>query len=401
VRLTVLSPVGVIGGAERVLLAAVRQLRKLRPGWEISAVLAGDGPLAPALAALGAAVVVVPLPPILAATGDTRLRGSGVVNLFRGSWQAAAGVPGGWEFVRRARAAVRRMRPGVVHSNGLKTHLLAAAIRPRSAAVVWHIHDFYSHRPLAGKLLRRLRADIAVAISDSVRRDTERVLPGLPVRLVRNAVDTGHFAPAGRDPAELDHLAGLPPASVVRVGLVATYANWKGHLVFLDALARVPEVRGFIIGGPIYATAGSQVTRAEMEARVERLGLRGRVGYVPFQPDPADVYRMLDVVVHASTRPEPFGLTIAEAMACGRAVVAARAGGAAELFEPGVDGLAHEPGDAAGLADTIRRLSSDPLFREKLGANARAGALERFREDRFGREMVAVYESVHAATQET
>src|SRR4029077_20956171 len=101
----------------------------------------------------------------------------------------------------------------------------------------------------------------AIAISEAVRRDTEAVLPGLTISLVRNAVDTNHFTPADRDGAELDRLAGLAPAEpgVVRVGLVATYANWKGQDVFLDALARLPatgpRVRGYLVGGPIYATA--------------------------------------------------------------------------------------------------------------------------------------------------
>src|SRR5262249_22818688 len=104
-------------------------------------------------------------------------------------------------------------------------------------------------------------------------------LPGLAISVVRNAVDTDHFAPADRDGAELDRIAGLPPADpgTVRVGLVATYANWKGQDVFLDALARLPasgpRVRGFIVGGPIYATAGSQFTRDELERRAESNGI--------------------------------------------------------------------------------------------------------------------------------
>jgi len=60
--------------------------------------------------------------------------------------------------------------------------------------------------------------------------------------------------------------------------------------------------------------------------------IENRVGFVPFQDNPADVYRALDIVVHASTKPEPFGRTIVEAMACGKPVIAAQTGGAAELF---------------------------------------------------------------------
>ena len=176
---------------------------------------------------------------------------------------------------------------------------------------------------------------------------------------------------------------------------MATYANWKGHDVFLDALARLPAtgptVRGYVVGGPIYATVGSQFTRDELERRAAANGLAGRVGFIPFQPDPADVYRMLDVAVHASIRPEPFGLTIVEAMACGKPVVVAAAGGAAELFTPGHDGLGHTPGDAKGLTDAIARLAADPELRARLGANARRTAVERFSQERYGREIAAVF----------
>jgi glycosyltransferase involved in cell wall biosynthesis len=176
---------------------------------------------------------------------------------------------------------------------------------------------------------------------------------------------------------------------------VATYANWKGQDVFLDALARLPAtgppVRGYIVGGPIYATAGSQFTRDELEQRAAANGLAGRVGFIPFQTDPADMYRMLDVAVHASIRPEPFGLTIVEAMGCGKPVVVSAAGGAQELFIPEYDGLGHAPGDATGLADAIARLAADPALRARLGTNARRTAIERFSHERYGREMAAIY----------
>ena len=154
---------------------------------------------------------------------------------------------------------------------------------------------------------------------------------------------------------------------MIRVGLVATYANWKGQDVFLDALARLPSsgplVRGYVIGGPIYATAASQFTLDELQQRAAANGLDGRVGFIPFQTDTADVYRMLDVVVHASVRPEPFGLTNVEAMSCGKPVIVSAAGGAVELFTPDVDGLGHAPGDTAGLAAAIARLCAAPNSR--------------------------------------
>ena len=236
-----------------------------------------------------------------------------------------------------------------------------------------------------------------LANSTSVAADVTAALrPSVPVHVVHNAVDLRTFAPDG--PVEdLDRRAGLAPAAatVVRVGLLATFARWKGHEVFLRALAAIPgdvPVRGYVIGGSMYDTAGSEHTMDELQALAARLGLGGRVGFTGFLP-PAPAMRALDVVVHASTRPEPFGLVIAEAMACGRRVITSASGGAAELVNDGEDALTHVPGDAASLSACITRVARDPVLRRELGTRARASACRRFDSDRLAREVVAVYET--------
>jgi glycosyltransferase involved in cell wall biosynthesis len=78
-------------------------------------------------------------------------------------------------------------------------------------------------------------------------------------------------------------------------------------------------------------------------------------------------------------------------MGCGKPVVVAAAGGAAELFTPGHDGLGHTPGDVIGLTDAIARLAADPGLRTQLGTNARRTAVERFSQERYGREIAAVF----------
>lgn len=380
-RVCFLSPVGVVGGAERVLLAWAAAAGDAVTD-HLSAVLLADGPLRDRLAELGVAVEVVPIPAALAALGDTALKaGRGGRSLAR----LVVSAPAALQFLRRLRSTLHDLRPDLIHSNGLKTHILASITAPPRTPVVWHLHDFYSERPVAKWALKLARRGPVggVAISEAVRRDVATLLPGFPITTVRNTVDTDRFSPGPTDPTELDALAGLPPASAgtVRVGLVATYANWKGHGVFLDALAKLPRdlpVRGYVVGGPIYATAGSQVSRAELEQRAEALGLTGRVGFVPFQPDPVRVYRSLDIVVHASTRPEPFGLTIAEAMSCSRAVIVASAGGAKELFTDGIDAIGHRPGDVEDLASAIRRLVDDTSFRASLERTARETAVRSF-----------------------
>ena len=181
------------------------------------------------------------------------------------------------------------------------------------------------------------------------------------ITTVYNAVNLDRFKADG-NVAPLDELSGLPPAppGTIRVGLVATFARWKGHEVFLRALAALPagvSVRGYIIGAPVYQTRGSQYSMAELRAMAAQLGLTGRVGFTGFVDDVSAAMRALDIVVHASTQPEPFGLSIIEAMACGKPVIASRAGGAAEIVEASGGALFHSPGDAADLANRIAQLA--------------------------------------------
>jgi glycosyltransferase involved in cell wall biosynthesis len=179
------------------------------------------------------------------------------------------------------------------------------------------------------------------------------------------------------------------------VGLVGTFGRWKGHEVFLRALAHVPPalgVRGYVIGGPVYETDGSQHSVEELTRMARELGLAGRVGFTGFTAAP-EAIRALDVVVHASTRPEPFGLVIAEAMASGRAVITTATGGAAELVAPGETALTHLPGSERELAACIARLAGDSSFRADLGSRAKTAA-SRFDADRMAGELVSMYEEV-------
>jgi glycosyltransferase involved in cell wall biosynthesis len=241
------------------------------------------------------------------------------------------------------------------------------------------------------------RASALVANSKSVALDLERSLHHAPTpEVIYNAVDTNRFSPDGGK-IDLDEASGLPPAGpgCIRVGLVATFARWKGHDIFLRALATLPatpQVRGYIVGGGQYRTTSSQVSREELVSIARSLGIRNRLGFVEFQRDTAPVYRALDVAVHASTAPEPFGLALVEAMACGRAVVFSAAGGALEAASDGVTALAHLPGDSGQLAEAIRCLAQDSGLRWRLGVAARQSVCDRFSRARLGSALARAYE---------
>lgn len=297
------------------------------------------------------------------------------------------------------RRTLKELQPDIVHTNGFKMHVLGAWAHPANTPVIWHVRDYVSTRPLMKRLLRMHAGRCAAAIgnSESVARDIQKVCgPQLETLCVYNAIDLKRYSPMG-EKMDLDSLAGLTLASpnTVRIGLAATLAHWKGHTVFLRALARLPKnlpYRAYVIGGPIYQTDNSQRTLDELRALAAELGIADRVGFTGYVADTASAIRALDILVHASTQPEPFGRVIAEGMACGRAVICSAAGGAAELIADGQDALAHPPGDDAALAERIAELVRDPELRTRLGRAARITAERRFERGRLSEEVIPLYQ---------
>jgi glycosyltransferase involved in cell wall biosynthesis len=399
-RLVCVTTSAAFGGAETSLLTMLTALRKLEPAWRITVVTPGPGPLAERCRDLCFDAVELPFPPALALLGETgaigsRQAASTRLHLGLRGLDAAASLPG---YLRSLRAALANARATIVHTNGVKAHIAAALIKPAPVRLVWHLHDYVRSRRLSMRLMRPLarRADAIVANSESVLADARAAFEtASPLVRIYNAVDGRAFSPDGpRLP--LAELSGLPPDDgLVRIGLVATFARWKGHEVFLDAVQRLAgrfPVRGYVVGGALYETAGSQWSRGELEAKVNERGLSGIVGLTGQTDDVPSALRALDIVVHASTAPEPFGMVIAEGMAAQRAVVAARAGGAAELFEDGVTAMGYPPGDAEALAGRLAQLIEDRAGRDALGVSARGAALERFSPAR----MAAAFREVYA-----
>lgn len=406
-RVVFLNPSGQIGGAEVALLDMLASLREVQPQCELHLIASDDGLLPVKAKALGVSTIILPFSSSLARLGDASSGGPagksvGRLELLGKLLQASVGIAA---YTVKLRRALRQLNPDVIHTNGFKMHLLGAIARPRGIPLVWHIHDYVCARPLMTRLMKLLRNRCAIALanSNSVAADIRQACgENLRVQTVYNAVDTTIFSPSGAD-LDLDGLSGLTSvnSSVIKVGMLATFARWKGHETFLRALSLLPSdlpLRGYIIGDALYQTDGSQYSLAELKATAQKLGLMNRVGFTGFIAEPDAAMRSLDIVVHASTQPEPFGLVIAEAMACGRALVASDAGGAAELIDVGVNALGHQPGNAEELARRIAELASKPELRTRLGAAGRATAEQRFDRARLAIELIPLYESLTTKT---
>ena len=389
-RVLFLTPAAGFGGAERALVQSLKAVRQCEPTWTLGLLALEDGPALDAARSLGVDVMVSPPPGRFLETGESgRGRGGTLGGLL-------AAAPALARYAATLGRRIAAWRPMIVHSNGIKTHVLGAWVRG-GAPLVWHVHDYLSLRNLSPRILRlhRRSAALVIANSRSVAEDANRVFGGTDVATVYNAIDFDRFQDTGPC-LDLDAASDMPSSarSVVRVGLVATYARWKGHEVFLQALSALPPdvpVRGYVVGGPVYRSGPSQWTRGELDALAAAGGLDRRVGFTGFVDEPGAAYRSLDIVVHASTAPEPFGLSIAEAMACGRATIISDAGGTREIGQPETTCLAHAPGDAAGLGRQIERLARDASLRARLGAAAAISVRARFTDAQHVATLRAAY----------
>ena len=153
--------------------------------------------------------------------------------------------------------------------------------------------------------------------------------------------------------------------------MIGRLAPWKGQSVFLRAFAQAfagTDVRAMVVGAALF---GEEAYEQELRELADELGVGDRVDFLGFRSDVAVLMTQMDICVHASVVPEPFGQVIVEAMAAGIPVVAAAGGGAAEIVTDGESALTHPPGDADALAGALTRLAGDAGLRERLAGAGR------------------------------
>jgi glycosyltransferase involved in cell wall biosynthesis len=116
-----------------------------------------------------------------------------------------------------------------------------------------------------------------------------------------------------------------------------------------------------------------------IRAMIADSGYAARFVLTGYREDVEEYYAAVDIVVHASVAPEPFGMVVPEGMAARRPVIATDAGGPREVVSHGMDGLLVPPGDVPALAEAILELASDSARRARMGARGRQKVLDRFR----------------------
>jgi glycosyltransferase involved in cell wall biosynthesis len=248
----------------------------------------------------------------------------------------------------------------VIYANSQKAFVIGAfAASISQCKLVWRLRDVLdaAHFNL---ILRRIDVHLANAnakrvIVNSTATARAFMLAGGDARLVSVAYPGIDQAPFSAVPAatvaaiRTSLCAGPAPL----IGVFGRLAPWKGQDVFIDAIARLPGAVGVIAGTALF---GEDKYVALLHRQVAALGLESRIHFLGFRNDIPALMRAMDVIVHSSTAPEPFGRVVVEGMLAGRPVVASAAGGVLEIIEHGKTGWLYEPGNAASLAETLRNV---------------------------------------------
>lgn len=305
-----------------------------------------------------------------------------------------------WRVFRAVESILKKERIDLVHSAYSWCHALSApAAAWKGCKSIWFHHGPMSRQLWQGAM-PLIPADLVLANSHFLYQRLNRSMYlAKRTAVLHYGIDAACFPRSESKRRSFREQWGLASDDIA-VGLIGFIDRWKGQDIFLQAALRlrsaVPRVRMFVVGGPRQGSTGDNCARfeAELKAFVAANGLEDLVSFTGHVDVREGVLDGLDIFVHASTEPEPFGMVLLEAMAKGKAIIASNQGGPLEIFEDGSDGQLIQPGDPELLAAQIRKLAADKGLREMLGQNAQRAVVERFSADRATRQLERYYEEL-------
>ena len=297
-------------------------------------------------------------------------------------------------WVRSLARSMREDRIDIVHTYlfGDSLHGYLATKRANGIPVLMSLHTNRRGQNLLqrtgyGWLLHRVA--LTVACSETVRTSFQphTPLPEQRFLVVANGLDSneiGATGSTGRDPFTASYDV---PKEAILIGAVGRLVAIKDFPLLIRAFARLrattdADVRLAIIGDGPHA--------GRLKRLAKREGVADRVIFTGFRDDVLACMRRMDVVAMTSFY-EAMPVTVLEAMALGRAIVATRSPGIVDTVRDGEEAVLVDGRDPRSLSEALLRVVADPHLRSRLGASARA----RFDRDFTASRMVGRYQDLY------
>ena len=272
-----------------------------------------------------------------------------------------------------------RHRIDIVHLNNsiIHNHDWMLAAKLRNIPCITHERGINFQFPFLARFFgKRLYA--IICISEAVKRN-----------MIACGVDYENMVTIhnGYDP---DNAVVRTPPEVIRdrhgirqgdltIGIVGNIKEWKGQETVVRSIPilmkRFPDVKCLVVGG---TSEGDRYYEKRIMDLVDRLDLTRNIIFTGFQKNVPDYINVMDILIHASIEPEPFGRVLLEGMALKKPVVGANGGGVPEIVEEGVSGFTFPPGDAERLAEAVSSIASNDALMKSMGESGYIRLKERF-----------------------
>jgi glycosyltransferase involved in cell wall biosynthesis len=301
--------------------------------------------------------------------------------------------------LRRVGARLKSNPPQIVHSHRYKENLIAALLKRRCRIphLIRTVHGSIEHKAGVKGMKARLyafldtrtskRFDAIVSVSEDLARQLGEQYPGSKVVTIHNAVEAATILPSRRREDVRRELGVADDQPLIGV---------VGRLVAVKGLERFLAVAKLIVAAhprAAFLVVGDGPLHQECRQMVLDLGLQGKVLLTGFRDDVVDVINSLDIYAMTSHH-EGIPMTLLEALALSRPVVAMSVGGIPEVIEDGVSGILVKSGDIERMAASCIRLMTEKPTAIELGRNARRRVESEFSILAHRQRVVELYQSV-------
>jgi len=288
---------------------------------------------------------------------------------------------------------IQREKPDIIH-----THTAKAGALGRFAGILYGkaslVHTFHGH--VLHSYFGRIKTIFFIWVEKILALFTYKIIT-VSEALKGELSEKYRIAPEGKFSVielgfELDELLKIEPrknVGTVNIGIVGRLVPVKNHKMLFESACR----GGFKTHPYRIIIIGDGELREELEQYVEELGIKDRVEFRGWIKDLKAIYKELDIVALTSLN-EGTPVSLIEAMAAGRSVVATEVGGVPDIVQDGKNGYLVKSGDILGFSQKLMDLIENAGKRRKFGENGREMVKSRFSKERLIKDTERLYNTI-------
>jgi glycosyltransferase involved in cell wall biosynthesis len=254
------------------------------------------------------------------------------------------------------------------------------------------INDYY---PKISRLLS-LKIESIISISNSVTDAlTKNGIDRRKIETIHNGIDPEEIKRKISGENILKSLGIDTDVNVV--GVIGNIKEWKGQEVAVRAMRKIvdayPNTVCLLIGD---TGKGGSNYKNKLRSIIKDLDLESRIIFTGYVKNVPDYLNILNIVLHTSIDPEPFGRVLIEAMSLSKPLIASNGGAIPEIIEDGKSGFIFTPGDHDQLADLVIQLIGDKQSAINLGKKGYDRLINNFHIDVNVKKTQLLYERILA-----